>query len=289
MRELLDPEDIANDIRMDRSQHFGAFLLVEGHTDARVYRNFIKDTDCQIVIANNKDNAIKVLAILEKDRFAGILAIVDADFDRLESRQPFSSNLHFTDTHDLETLIIQSAALEKVLVELGSENKIAVFTSNQPDSLRSALLEISSHLGYLRWHSLRRQLNLKFEFLTFSKFLDGKTLAIDTAKLVKTVRDHSGAHHLNEKELQEQLLELQDEGHDLWQVCCGHDLVEILSVGLRKTLGSNDAKQVEPEIVSRALRLAYEFHHFCASQLYAAVKGWEKLNLPFQVFKERAL
>ncbi len=285
MRELLDPVDIANDIRMDRSQHLGAFLLVEGFTDARVYRNFVKDGDCQIVIANNKDNAIQVLGILERDRVAGILAIVDADFDRLEGRQPLSPNLHFTDTHDLETLILQSPAFEKVLAEFGSENKLAAFASSQRDDIRSALLKVGSHPGYLRWHSLRQQLNLKFESLTFSKFVDNSTLAIDAAKLVKTVKDHSNAHHLNETEIREQVRQLQDENHDLWQVCCGHDLVEILSVGLRKTLCSNDTKQVEPEIISRALRLAYEFVHFCATQLYAAIQGWEQLNQPFQVFR----
>ncbi|MBL8171029.1 MAG: DUF4435 domain-containing protein [Acidobacteria bacterium] len=285
MRELLDPVDIANEIRMDRSQHFGAFLLVEGSTDARVYRNFIRDTDCRIVIANNKINVIQVLEILERDSFVGILAIVDADFDRLEGQQPASPNLYFTDTHDLETLIIQSPALEKVLAELGSENKLASFVARQGDDIRIILLKSGSHLGYLRWASLRQQLNLKFEGLAFGKFVDHDTLMIDEAKLVKTAKDHSSAHHLNEAEIRQQAQELKNESHDLWQACCGHDLVGLLSIGLRKTLGSNDTKKVEQEVVSRALRLAYEFIHFCSTQLYASVQSWQKANPPFQVFR----
>lgn len=285
MKEFIKSEGIANRIRLKRSQHQGAFLIVEGDEDSRVFGHFLTASHCQIIIAHGKKNAVQALAALDAEQFAGVLAIVDTDFDRLEGHQPFSPNLHLTDTHDLETLILQSPAFEKVLAEFGSENKLAAFSSSQSDDIRSTLLKVGSHLGYLRWHSLRQKLNLKFESLTFSKFVDSSTLAIDAAKLVKTVKDHSSAHHLNETEIQEQVRQLQDNNHDLWLVCCGHDLVEILSIGLRKTLGSNDAKQVEPEILGRALRLAYEFAHFCVTKVYAAVQGWEQLNQPFQVFR----
>lgn len=285
MKELLDAVDIANDIRMNRLQYKEAFLLVEGHTDARVYGHFVKNDHCQIVTANNKDNVIQVLKILENDLFVGVIAIVDADFDRLDGRQPTSPNLHHTDTHDLETLIINSPALEKVLAELGSENKLASFEANQSGGVRAALLRYGSSIGYLRWLSLRQQFNLKFESLTFSKFVNNETLIVDEAKLVKTVKDHSSAHHLSEAELQQQVQELKSEDHDLWQICCGHDLVSLLAIGLRKTLGSNDTKQVEPEVISRALRLAYEYGHFCSTQLYASVEGWQKSNPSFQVFR----
>jgi hypothetical protein len=60
--------------------------------------------------------------------------------------------------------------------------------------------------------------------------------------------------------------------------------VGILSVGLRKTIGSNDTKQVEQEVISRALRLAYEFAYFRLTQLYAAIQSWENANSPYQVF-----
>lgn len=55
------------------------------------------------------------MSILEKDAFLGVLAIVDADFDILESKLPESKNVLFTDAHDLETMIMKSFALEKVL------------------------------------------------------------------------------------------------------------------------------------------------------------------------------
>ena len=38
-------------------------------------------------------------------------------------------------------------------------------------------------------------------------------------------------------------------------VCYGADMVEILAQGLRKTLGTNSAQAVAPEVVRRCLRL----------------------------------
>ncbi|MDX2041639.1 MAG: DUF4435 domain-containing protein [Acidobacteriota bacterium] len=285
MREFITPQTIANRIRLKRPQFLGAFLIVEGDTDSRVYRSFRATELCQTVIAHNKANAVSALAILENENFSGVLAIVDADFDRLDGRQRTSPNLHHTDTHDLETLIINSPALEKILAELGSENKLASFEADHPGGVRTVLLRHGSSIGYLRWLSLRQQFNLKFESLAFSKFVNNETLVVDEAKLVKTVKDHSSAHHLNGAELQQQAQGLKSENHDLWQICCGHDLVSLLSIGLRKTLGTNDTRQVEPEVISRALRLAYEFGHFCSTQLYASVQGWQKANPSFQVFR----
>jgi hypothetical protein len=286
MREHLKPETIANRIRMKRPQFYGAFLIVEGDSDSRLLRNFIVTGSCELVVAFGKDNLLGALAILNAEQRTGVLAIADADFRRLEGPLPAIPNLHFTDTHDLETMLLQSPALEKVLSEFGSETKLKTFAQTWSLSLREVLLASGSWVGYLRWASLRQPFNLKFEGVKFSKFISDETLAVDDGKLVKAVKDHSQAPHLNDADLLSSIQQLHDVQHDQWQVCCGHDLVEILSAGLRKALGTNDAKQVEPERLTGALRLAYEFTYFCATLLYAEVRKWEVANPSYQVFSQ---
>jgi Protein of unknown function (DUF4435) len=61
------------------------------------------------------------LAILEQRGFQGVLAIVDADFDRLVPPTYQSLNLLLTDAHDLETMLIQSPALEKCSLSLAQK------------------------------------------------------------------------------------------------------------------------------------------------------------------------
>jgi Protein of unknown function (DUF4435) len=283
MRALLTPVDIANEIRMTRAMHEGAFLIVEGDTDARFYRRIVDSGECRIAIANNKENAVQVVTILQSDNFAGVLAIVDADFDVLERRDFESSNIFLTDTHDHETMMLKSPALANLLLEMGSEEKLSEFKKSRGKEFRDALLEEGLHLGYLRWVSLRHGHALKFEGLKYSDFTDRSTLTVDQPTLIKTIKDHSQKPQLSDQELQLQLEAIRDKSHDKWHVCCGHDLIGILSFGLRKAIGSRDSKGVAPENLEMNLRLAYESAWFFNTRLYASIKAWEEINGSFRV------
>lgn len=283
MREYLTPDRIANKIRLLRSQHTGSFLIVEGDTDARFFKNLVDSQKCNVQSAMNKEMAVKVLDILEKDKFAGVVAILDADFWHLEETKPQSSNLLLTDTHDLETMILQSPALEKVLAEFGSEEKIKSVTEKFKKDIRSLIIQAGVCLGYLRWVSLQENLALKFECLSFNKFVNDKTLVVDEYALIKEVKNKSQKPALDERDIQSKIQELKKEGYDVWCVCCGHDLMEILSIALCKLLGTNNTTGVKSEQLEKILRLAYERAYFCQTQLYRDIQQWEKANQPFQI------
>ena len=76
MREYITGDRIANKIRQMRSQHQGSFLIVEGDTDARLYKNLVDSTKCHVENGYTKDKAVEALNILEKDTFEGVIAIV---------------------------------------------------------------------------------------------------------------------------------------------------------------------------------------------------------------------
>lgn len=76
---------------------------------------------------------------------------------------------------------------------------------------------------------------------------------------------------------------LKADAHNVWCVCCGHDLMGILSMGLCKALGSCNSKQVEPNILEKDLRLAYKFSYFRQTKLYKNIQVWEAANQPFEV------
>ncbi|MCU0286443.1 MAG: DUF4435 domain-containing protein, partial [Acidobacteria bacterium] len=125
---------------MTRSLHQGAFLVVEGDTDARVFRDFIDNT-CILIPAEGKDNAVKALEMLEKSGFQGLLVIVDADFWRLEGHKTVSMNLLLTDNHDFDTMILSTPeVMEKVLEEFGCTEKLAKF----PGPIINIILENAS-------------------------------------------------------------------------------------------------------------------------------------------------
>lgn len=282
MREYLSSDRDANAIRLRRSTFSGTFLLVEGSSDKIFYERFIYKAACQIVTISGKPSSkllvIAVLEILEKSSFQGVLAIVDADFDRLETSSPHSPNLIRTDTHDLETMLLNSFALDKVIAEFGSDEKISKFGRD----VKTALLEAGISFGYLLWISQREQLNLTFDGIKVSKFIDEKTLQIDEIKLIQEVKNKSQAFWLKDEDIQQWLTNQKSSSHDPWQVCCGHNLVEILSFGLRKVIGSTN---VDLNSLERNLRLAYEEAYFRKTQIYLDIRTWESNNQPFQVLR----
>ena len=277
MKKDLTADREANAIRLTRGSFPGVFVLVEGSTDKIFYSNLINEKQCQITATtggnSRKKRAIEILTILEASNFLGILAIVDADFDHLDAIVYSSQNLFLTDTHDSETMMLRSSALERILVEYGSENKIAALTQE----VRTLLLTAGISIGHLRWISQRDSLNLTFEGIKFSNFLDKKNLILDEIKLIKTVQDKSQDWTLGYDRLTKQIAS----DTDPWQVCCGHDLIMILAVGLEQVFGTIKER---PESLEKSLRLTHRPQDFLDTQLYQKLKEWEiQKNLPSSI------
>ena len=251
----------------------------------RLYTSFIDPVYCLMVNAFNKENAINSLLILDSYSFPGVLAIVDSDFHILERNLPTNRNLLPTDFHDLETMLLVSPALDKVLSEFGSTEKMARFVSLTNKTILSTLTDSGLPIGYLRWLSLRENLSLKFEDLSFIDFVDANTLAVDEAQLITTVKNHSKQMTLDEQWVMDRLIRLKNPAYDPLHVCCGHDLICILSIGLRRLLGSHDTSEVKPHILERSLRLSYEYQHFKTTKLFNDIKQWEKANPSFKILK----
>jgi hypothetical protein len=285
MREYLTVDRVANKIKQLRETYSGTFILVEGSSDKVFYERFIDKSSCHLEITagkpSSKQCAIEILEILEKSNFQGVLAIVDADFDYLQNTTVTSPNLLRTDTHDLETMLIKSSALEKVISEFGSEEKITQLNRD----IREVLISVGVAVGYLRYISQSDELNLTFEGITFSKFIDEKNWQFNEVKLIQEIKNKSQAFYLKDEDLEKRLFTEKSNNQDPWQVCCGHDLVEILSLGLRKAIGTNKTVDVEPNSLERNLRLAYEVAYFYKTQLYLEIRKWETNNQPFHVLE----
>ena len=284
MKHYLTAHDIANTVRMTRTLHKWAFLIVEGDTDARVYKRFVDETDCKVIPAHNKDNAVDVLKILENESLEGILVIVDADFWHLEGIKTNSENLFLTDTHDLETMIISNTeVLEKVLSEFGSTNKM----NQLRHPVIHLVLEATLPIGLYRWiaSSSMDNLPLKFRDLPFENFLEIPKLKVNINKLLVEVKANSGNPEIDEASIKNKIKSLKKGNHDPWQVCSGHDIVQILAIGFRFVFGNRKTGTLTAEVLEGMLRVAYEYPHFRLTQLYQSIENWEKTNSTYKVLK----
>lgn len=283
MKKNLKSVDIANSVRMMRPLHEGTILLVEGGNDSLVYSSFINQRKCRLIIGHGKENVLGALEILDREAFLGVIAIIDTDFWKLDGLSPSSTNIFLTDTHDLETMILKSHAFNKILSEYGSVKKIE-FINNKGVDIRTYLLQKIKIMGCFRWYSLRERLELNFEGLVFSRFVDKNTLKLDVLKMIKIVFDHSKRHELKAEALRNSLETFCQSSLDLWHICCGHDVVNLLLIGFQKVLGSHSSASLKSEEIERSFRLAYEEAYFRESELYKAIMKWQEHNGSFAVF-----
>ncbi len=247
---------------------------------------FVIKENCKIMIAFGRENAEKALEILNKDSIAGVIAIVDSDFRHLENIAPHHQNLFFTDTHDLETMILKSSSFEKVIGEFVSEDKVSGYGEDRAGRIREILLESALPLGYLLWISLKEEYNLKFEDIVFSKFIGKDNLENDLTEMIKEVKNKSQRHDINHNEILNKIENHLGQKHNPWMVCCGHHLVCILSIGFQKLWASRNSREVTSEILERELRLAYEYSQFRETVLFSSIRQWESINPSWRILKQ---
>ncbi|MCC7430893.1 DUF4435 domain-containing protein [bacterium] len=282
----MNSNTVANTIRMTRSFHKGSFLIVEGETDARFYKQFLNNEKCRVIVGYGKEQCIKALKIIDETTIKGVLAIVDADFWVLEKHILESENLFLTDTHDIETMIIRSKALEKILYEFASEELLRKFSYRTKKNIREKLLECGLVIGYLKLISSEKGLGLKFKDLIFEKFIDKKDLTVVFPKLIKHLKRNSREVFVLTETLKEEIKVLEAKNLDVWHVCNGHDLVDILLVGLKRIFGERNARKLDSGSLQGDLRLAYPSNDFKETKLFSSLKNWEKDNFGFLVLND---
>ena len=267
---------------MKRSHYAGCFLIVEGRDDRMFFERFVNRSYCAVQVAGGKPNVIDVIEILDADdNFSGFVGVIDADLDHVAGYSWQSSNLMFIETYDLEALLIKSTALESVLIEFGSTKKISCRAQNP----RKELIDAALPIGCLRLHSRRSELTLKFDGMRYARFVDRDSLQTDVRELVREVKNRSQRSDLAYDDTVQEILSIRSTVNDPWLVCCGTDMVEILSIGLRRALGTNNAGAVTPDELRRCLRLAYQWQELTDSQLGRDLREWAERNPGFRVLK----
>ena len=276
------PVDMANRLRMKRTQMSSSFLVVEGDDDRSFFFRHAQAGKCEVVSACGRPFVIATILELDRTGFCGAVGVVDADFSKLRGEVPASRNLFFTDLHDIECMSIASPALESVLAELADREKVIEFAT----PIRDRLLTIGSFIGSLRLASARESWSIRFDGLNFEAFIRESALMFEETELINEVRGHFGGGGLSPPSasaLDVAMKRVLSEDHDLWHLCCGHDLVKILSIGLRRIWGSRTSSEVKPDRLEMMLRLAYERSYLIATQLYRDLRAWEVANVPFVV------
>jgi len=229
--------------------------------------------------------------VVERLRLRGIsgaLAVIDADYDRLLGTVIQDPDIVATETHDMEMTLFRSSALDHLLGELGDANRIRSVGSTHHNGVRGVILDAAEYLGAARLISRKHSWSVQFDGISYERFIDVKTLKVDAESMLRELRGRQ-ARACDGRSMTESAGELftveRNSGHSLWDLCNGHDVVQILSISLRRLIGTRRVSEVPPGRLELELRLAFDPDEFRASVLHSAFLAWEARNPGFRLLK----
>jgi hypothetical protein len=186
-----------------------------------------------------------------------------------------------TDGHDLEMMLIRSQALDRILRECPDAGCISRF-SQSVGVLRERLVQAVAALGWIRWLSQRHALSLKISGIDYFNLVDRKALTISVTAACESVRSRQGGTSGAVSvpvDLEELILRQMAGNHDLWQVCCGHDVTGVLATLLQ----GRGSQEYKAERLESLLRLAFESRDFEESAMRKQILTWQARNPPFRL------
>lgn len=286
LREEIDDVFIANTIRMVKID--GYYILVEGENDELLFSKFFNLDYSSIEICHGKEKLLSVIKILETENtLQKYLGIVDKDLEFLNTNNPTFDTLIETDYHDLEIMCFVSDAFKSFALEYFSKNKIKRF--GDLAQLKNHIIELALQISKIRLLNFLKEYNLKLKpnkkkqetkELDYSKFIckkEFKYLGHDI--LLNTLSKYYNQGLPAEiKTLIKEIEELDTTKINALDLIHGHDLTNIISLGIKNCIGKSSLSNTKREDVERAIRLSYNYNDFKNSELFKKINAID-LNL----------
>jgi hypothetical protein len=259
---------------MSRSgkQNYSA-LLLEGHDDERLFANYIHSA-CLPFAMDGRDQVLGTLKVLAFRKQKGVAGVIDADCDYLNGTT-HPPNVFRTDLRDLECMLVDSSALQKLL------NEHLIPVAVDVGVLKQGLLRCCKDLGYLRWINLTNGWSLDFKGLNFKSFVEPAGLTADRDTVMREAIRQNPGFQVTAEDLAKLIKDVEHTSHRGFHVCAGHDLASVLSLWIEHKKGYPVSKYK----VQQQLRLAIESQHFTQSHLIAEMRHWETTNVPFRLLR----
>lgn len=271
------PAILRAEIILKSSGFSGIFLAVEGDFDSRFWGARI-DTGCvRIVHCGGKPNLLGLLDLYDQHSYHRLMAIADADFDRLSGNLRSLWCLVYTDTCDLESTLISSAALQRILVEYGDVSKIQHFETVNGFDVREHVREISSCFGKFRFINSVRDYGVDFDKLSPYRYVDTNSWILDEQKLGEdflTLANITSAQLASDQhQLFSQLV------FDPWSLVQGHDCMKILAIGLgASAIGRPGQKSIDQAELQKAFRLTFDQISLEQTRMYQGLVDAQKAH-----------
>jgi hypothetical protein len=275
----MDERDIAQEVVMERMVHKGSFILLEGKTDVKRFRPYLCADECSIVSCHSVRKATGALRRLVDRNVSGVLAVIDADFSRVQGITLENANTVVSENHDLDLDWINTGSFERYLNEVGHEAKIIALGGC--DAIVRDVHETLQSVSTGRLLNAKRVFNFKTSGIDVGKFYkhgqditgDYVDALVDAGYVDVTRRDWIELEINSEKNTQK----------DEWQMTNGHDFCAAIGSMLRGDIGSRKAQQCFASEIETHIRLTFNKDDFLSLSIAAGIISWEEQNPGYRV------
>lgn len=270
--------ELANEIGMLRVKWQGAVMLTEGDCDCRLYEKVLGEEAWRFIPGGGWESVVEALDNVSTRGIKGVVGIVDRDY-RFPLGKVFErADLLCTDKHDLEMMMYETEAFDALIRECGSEAKVSTWPKGV-SGIRAHLYEQSRQIGYVRLSNEANDSGYCFKNLNYESFVDRSTVTLALERFIEYLRARWGqnlsvtiATYENGRTVATRHSSLSEDG----MLCRGHDVSEMVVIGLRSLWGTNPAHAYDADDIEKMLRLAYSREDFSKTELSRKILGWYK-------------
>jgi hypothetical protein len=260
-------------MRASRQDYVGVF--VEGPSDVSTWRRWLR---WEPIAMGGKPGVLSAIASLIQANIPGCVGIVDADFDRVEGKTSFPTDVVASESHDMECDLVRSPALDALLADVADDATVAPLLGTAK-TFRDALGARALPFGLLRWSFWARGILFPSGRLSPFTYVEKHTWALREDALYD---EAARALSIARNDLDIDLTARRARVGDIWHVCNGHDVVALLAIVFRVPLGTPKAFP-NIESVSMALRLGLDSSERTALTIWRDLGEWEARRAPYVV------
>jgi hypothetical protein len=269
-------DEIANEIRMRSLYDRGPFILVEGSSDAIFFSYHMTANIENIIPTFGWERMFDVIVSLPTELQDKTIGLIDLDYRDIVRTRPKPANVFTTDSHDLETMMFSSNAFQKVLIHKSSKQKVKAYPSGSR-GVKKAIIKLAKFIGYVRFYSQYKGKHYSFDEMHIEKFIRRNDLCFSESKFTSHLRSNNPQNSsIPNKILKPCIVECNKVAilNNPYMLCCGHDLMEIMAIGLKSMWGSFSAREISGKLLEDSFMLAYTCGMFSQTNLFRQISDW---------------
>ncbi|MGL5603296.1 MAG: DUF4435 domain-containing protein [Silvania sp.] len=246
------------------------FFTLEGDSDIRFLNTHFQNDKIHFDSPRSgKPEVINAVNTLRSQGKSTVYGLCDADFDILEGRT--YDNIHFTDCHDLEMMLIEGGSFDKFISEFIKTETLRQFTLEYiKTTLKDSLINVCYSIGLLKWLNHKLELNLMFKGMSYNEFIriDGFNVSIEVDRYISHIfsRSPRKLESCSLEFVSIELDKLQMLNAPYKYVCNGHDFTYVLMMAFREEYSRE--RNITQERVESHLRMGYPKESFEQSGIY---------------------